>query len=59
MNYRCAPGNVRELEHVLERAFVVGRQSVITINDLPVDLTASAALSGLLLRLLLRMGQSR
>ncbi len=56
MNYRW-PGNVRELEHVLEHAFVVGRQSVITINDLPVDLTASAALSEIAFETSLKDGQ--
>src|SRR5208337_4196141 len=36
------PGNVRELEHAMEHAFVVSRQSIITINDLPADLIYSA-----------------
>lgn len=34
------PGNVRELKHVLERACIVCRQPVITVDDLPPELTA-------------------
>ena len=34
MNYTW-PGNVRELEHTLEHAFVITRQSTITVNQLP------------------------
>lgn len=29
------PGNVRELEHLIERAVILGRSSVITTDDLP------------------------
>lgn len=29
------PGNVRELENIIERAVVLSRQNVITVNDLP------------------------
>lgn len=29
------PGNIRELEHTLEHAFILCHQSVITLNDLP------------------------
>ncbi len=34
MNYPW-PGNLRELEHALEHAFVVCRHSIISVNDLP------------------------
>lgn len=29
------PGNVRELENIIERAVVLSRQKIITVNDLP------------------------
>lgn len=29
------PGNVRELENIIERAVVLARQNIITVNDLP------------------------
>ncbi|MEP0862282.1 MAG: sigma-54-dependent Fis family transcriptional regulator [Ignavibacterium sp.] len=29
------PGNVRELENIIERAVVLSRQNIITVNDLP------------------------
>ena len=32
------PGNIRELEHSLEHAFVVSSRPVITLDDLPDDL---------------------
>ncbi len=32
------PGNIRELEHTIEHAFVVCRQNIITVDDLPADL---------------------
>ncbi|RJQ21429.1 MAG: response regulator [Nitrospiraceae bacterium] len=32
------PGNVRELEHTLEHAFILCRQSTITVDHLPVEL---------------------
>ena len=32
------PGNIRELEHTVEHAFVLCRNSVITVDDLPCDL---------------------
>jgi two-component system response regulator HydG len=35
------PGNVRELENAIERALVLGRDSVIHIEDLPDDLRRS------------------
>jgi PAS domain S-box-containing protein len=31
------PGNVRQLEHTLEHAFILCRQSIITLSDLPPD----------------------
>lgn len=31
------PGNIRELEHTLEHAFILCRRNTITIDDLPVD----------------------
>jgi two-component system response regulator HydG len=33
------PGNIRELEHVLEHAFIQCRLSTITVNDLPREIT--------------------
>ncbi len=36
MIYRWS-GNVRELEHTLEHAFITCRQSTITVNDLPAE----------------------
>ncbi|HOJ50296.1 MAG TPA: sigma-54 dependent transcriptional regulator [Spirochaetota bacterium] len=35
------PGNVREMENVIERAVLLTKTSVIQINDLPEDITAS------------------
>jgi PAS domain S-box-containing protein len=32
------PGNIRELEHALEHAFVITRQNTITVNQLPKNL---------------------
>ncbi len=32
------PGNIRELEHTLEHAFVVARQNIITVDQLPKNL---------------------
>jgi two-component system response regulator HydG len=32
------PGNVRELEHALEHAFILCRQSTVTVDHLPVEL---------------------
>ncbi len=32
------PGNVRELENVIERSVVLARNNVITVNDLPMNL---------------------
>jgi DNA-binding NtrC family response regulator len=37
------PGNVRELENVVERAVVLTRDDVIGLRDLPLSLTASGA----------------
>ncbi len=38
MNYPW-PGNIRELEHALEHAFILCRQSTITVDHLPPELT--------------------
>jgi transcriptional regulator with GAF, ATPase, and Fis domain len=35
------PGNIRELEHTIQRAVVIGERSVITQADLPADLQAA------------------
>jgi len=37
------PGNIRELEHVVERAVLLGKDATIGIDDLPPDLAASGA----------------
>lgn len=47
MNYSW-PGNIRELEHTLEHAFVVCRHNIITLDQLPgtfTDLTGKHSLS--------------
>jgi two-component system response regulator HydG len=36
------PGNVRQLVHTLEHAFILCRQSIITVNDLPPDFKSLA-----------------
>ena len=38
------PGNIRELEHALEHAFIVCRQNNISIDDLPSHLSAPPAI---------------
>jgi two-component system NtrC family response regulator len=40
------PGNVRELENILERAVVIARNEYITINDLPFNENTKKTLSG-------------
>ena len=40
------PGNVRELENILERAVVISRDEYITINDLPFNENTKKILSG-------------
>jgi transcriptional regulator with PAS, ATPase and Fis domain len=40
------PGNVRELANVLERAQILAEDHVITLDDLPESLAASAPLAG-------------
>jgi DNA-binding NtrC family response regulator len=35
------PGNVRELQNVVERAVLLGKESVITLSDLPADVRGS------------------
>ncbi len=42
MNYPW-PGNIRELEHILEHAFVLCRQDTITVEHLPAALRGFAA----------------
>ena len=38
------PGNIRELENVVERLVVTGRTDVVTINDLPAEIRAHSTL---------------
>lgn len=35
------PGNIRELENIIERAIVLAREDVITIKDLPLTVTSN------------------
>jgi two-component system NtrC family response regulator len=35
------PGNIRELENIIERAIVISRDDVISIKDLPLTVTSS------------------
>ncbi len=35
------PGNIRELENIIERAIVLARDDIITIKDLPLTVTSS------------------
>jgi PAS domain S-box-containing protein len=37
------PGNVRQLEHILEHAFILCRQSTITVDHLPADFVDTIA----------------
>ena len=39
------PGNVRELQNAIERAVLLGRESVVGVDDLPPTVTASGRLS--------------
>jgi len=39
------PGNIRELQHALERAVLVARGSLLTVGDLPESLQAAATAS--------------
>ena len=39
------PGNVRQLEHLMQRAVATARSSELTIDDLPEDLLAEPATS--------------
>lgn len=41
------PGNVRELENIIERAVVLGRGGMISVNDLPVNVKGFKAESAL------------
>jgi DNA-binding NtrC family response regulator len=36
------PGNVRELSHVVERAMLMAREGVITVADLPPEVTRAS-----------------
>jgi DNA-binding NtrC family response regulator len=38
------PGNIRELQNVVERAVLLGKGDQITSNDLPRDVTGSSAI---------------
>ena len=40
------PGNVRELENIMERAVVIARDEYITVNDLPFNENSKKILSG-------------
>jgi len=40
------PGNVRELENIMERAIVIARDEYITVNDLPFNENSKKILSG-------------
>ncbi|HET7317510.1 MAG TPA: sigma 54-interacting transcriptional regulator, partial [Nitrospirota bacterium] len=44
------PGNVRQLEHVLEHACILCRRNAITIDNLPADFMDSIQTAGLLAR---------
>ena len=46
MNYAW-PGNVRQLESVIERAVLMAEGSIIQPEDLPIEITASAANGGM------------
>ncbi|MDT3739080.1 MAG: sigma-54 dependent transcriptional regulator [Candidatus Kapabacteria bacterium] len=35
------PGNIRELENIIQRAVVISRRNIITIDDLPKEIAAS------------------
>ena len=35
------PGNIRELENIIQRAVVISRRNIITIDDLPKEITAT------------------
>jgi DNA-binding NtrC family response regulator len=37
------PGNVRELSHIVERAMLLAREGVITVADLPTEVTRAYA----------------
>jgi DNA-binding NtrC family response regulator len=37
------PGNVRELQHVIERAVILTQGSLIGVDDLPDNMTATAS----------------
>ncbi|MBI2985433.1 MAG: sigma-54-dependent Fis family transcriptional regulator [Deltaproteobacteria bacterium] len=47
LNYHW-PGNVRELEHTIERAVLLGKEEMISGNDLPPQLLNKRAKEGLL-----------
>ncbi len=41
------PGNVRQLENVIERAFALGVENVIDVSDLPAEISQSQTVFGL------------
>ncbi|MFZ1731782.1 MAG: sigma-54 dependent transcriptional regulator [Bacteroidota bacterium] len=50
------PGNVRELENIMQRAVVLTREETITTRDLPPSITAAAASSSFASHELLELG---
>ena len=45
MNYSF-PGNIRELEHIIERAVILAENELITIEDLQLDTSVSSSTKG-------------
>ena len=53
------PGNIRELQNVIERAVVLAERETIELVDLPSEIQKSAAASGIVERVGLRRDSSR